>query len=147
MSIVRLVYISQPTDQFQADDIEKILVSAQANNRAKFVTGMLVFNSNLFLQVLEGGPEQVNGIFSKIFKDPRHRKVQLVNYGPIKKRLFADWSMGYCGDVERIRKQLLKYSQSDSFVNPHQMSPDALLDFLASLRYGSKAPNQLPLAG
>lgn len=62
MFLVRLVYASQISDHFSADDIESILKKARKNNKKLNVTGLLCFNRKYFLQCLEGSRTNVNTI-------------------------------------------------------------------------------------
>ncbi|MGL6040641.1 MAG: BLUF domain-containing protein, partial [Deefgea sp.] len=50
MFLVRLIYVSQVTEQFRPEEIEKILNTARRNNAAVNVTGALFFSRKYFLQ-------------------------------------------------------------------------------------------------
>jgi hypothetical protein len=64
-------------------------------NSARGVTGVLLYQSGSFMQVLEGEPAIVEQIFAKIQRDPRHRDVLVLLRGNIETRNFGDWSMGF----------------------------------------------------
>lgn len=72
-----------------------ILRTAVVENQKWGVTGFLGRYNNIFLQILEGEPEQVQALMRNIQKDRRHNELELLSEGFVKERSFADWSMGY----------------------------------------------------
>ena len=59
------------------------------------ITGLLVYDSGHFSQVLEGGYNEVEALFSNIQQDKRHARVNRIISGQIKERFFKDWNMGF----------------------------------------------------
>lgn len=94
--LYNLVYLSKATDQFSEDeDLSDILRASRKNNRARDVTGMLLYSDGGFIQALEGPKDEVMDLYEKIDEDPRHaHTVKLVD-GPIEERNFPDWKMGF----------------------------------------------------
>ncbi len=82
--------------------IAALLAVARSRNRAMNVTGALVFNDGCFAQILEGGREELNHLFSAIQADPRHCNVTLLQRGPVAERAFGDWAMSYI-ETEPVR--------------------------------------------
>ena len=68
---------------------------AAVRNRRDDVTGLLLFNSRRFLQVLEGPKDAVERIFARIYDDSRHRGVVKLREGAIVAREFGQWAMAY----------------------------------------------------
>ena len=66
---------------------------------------MLLYHNKSFLQVLEGPEEQVGALFTKIEKDPRHKKILMLLRGEIQEKEFKNWSMGFV-DTSRIAAQV-----------------------------------------
>jgi hypothetical protein len=91
--LCRLIYASDVATPFDFGDLQAILAKAQQNNPALDITGLLVMVSQRFLQVIEGPSENVNLLYRKISRDPRHGNCSLVEFGPVPTRLFDDWSM------------------------------------------------------
>jgi hypothetical protein len=91
--LFQLVYVSEATQEFGSRELLEILTQAKANNRARDITGNLLYNAGLFLQVLEGEKASVETLYSKIKRDPRHRRVRLLYLEPADFRLFGNWSM------------------------------------------------------
>ena len=94
MSINQLVYISQATRKMSLEDLNSIQGVAKTNNAPIDVTGSLFYNGGWFLQVLEGAPATLKGLYQKIEKDPRHKNSRILHNEPAKFRTFGRWSMG-----------------------------------------------------
>jgi len=95
----QMVYISKASDETlksSSQYMAEILEIATKNNSEKSVTGLLVYNSGHFLQLLEGSKESVSEIFNKIAKDKRHSNVKVILRQDVDSRLFDNWSMASC---------------------------------------------------
>lgn len=103
--LYELAYISSSVQTMKEAELNAMLEAARNNNHNQALTGMLLYADNTFLQVLEGEQRQVEHLFEKIRTDPRHIHVMLIHQGPIDRRHFPDWKMGYrrlqSGDFER----------------------------------------------
>lgn len=112
MGLRTLLYVSKslvPQDGAQRQ-VDAIVGSARARNAALGVTGVLIFTEARFAQVLEGPAEAVETLMERIRADPRHEQVTIVSDGPLERRRFPGWSMGYSGPslyVDRHIKPLL----------------------------------------
>lgn len=95
MAIFQLVYFSKAIPGLTERNIEEIVRRANDFNHEKEITGVLLFHSGIFLQLLEGEKTKVEGLFAKIQEDRRHSNVMrfLEMESPV--RIFPDWSMGY----------------------------------------------------
>ena len=93
MGLLGLVYISTKK-VLPEGEIFRIQQQAARNNARDEVSGLLLFNSWYFLQLLEGEREQVTRTFTAIAGDDRHQQVTLLQAEDVEQRLFADWSMG-----------------------------------------------------
>lgn len=106
MPTVRLVYYSRARQDLTLLDIQRILQTARRHNAAVGVCGMLSYESQWFLQALEGEREQVNELYLRIAEDPRHYEVTIVAYEEIGAPTFADWGMGYAGESSGMQGAL-----------------------------------------
>jgi hypothetical protein len=80
--------------------IRQIIRASIHNNRLEDVTGLLLFGRGWFLQVLEGGADQVASAFSRIRSDERHTGVRLIAETAAEARTFRDWNMvASCADT------------------------------------------------
>ena len=78
-------------------EIAAILARARRNNARNGITGALLFSAGFFAQVLEGPLAAIERVFERIQCDPRHGEVTILQAGPIERRVFPDWSMGFAG--------------------------------------------------
>jgi hypothetical protein len=90
-----LVYASAASVGFQLSDLEDILRVVRARNARDGISGILLFEGQSFLQVLEGPRFRLDALFEKIRDDPRHTRAVLLSCESIDQRSFADWTMGY----------------------------------------------------
>ena len=72
---------------------EAIVNKSNDNNKHKDITGNLVYNGGVFLQLLEGDKEQIKALYDIIAQDERHTKVNLIYFEPAQYRLFKKWNM------------------------------------------------------
>jgi Sensors of blue-light using FAD len=134
----RVVYASGAAPGFEPSALEGILRSARTRNRALDVSGMLLFESGSFLQVLEGDVGVVDALYEKIGNDRRHTNMALLLREPITERTFGDWSMG----APRVALRELQdaaginvcFHQADPFAN---LSDDKVRKVLELFRSGS----------
>ena len=90
-----LCYISKKSSHLKNDDIQEIVSYSQENNTAKQITGVLISYKKHFLQYLEGDSIEVYALYNKIKNDSRHSAIHMLQYSPLKDRLFSGWSMAY----------------------------------------------------
>ncbi len=108
--LVRLLYASRPASTLTASLIDTILAQSQDGNQTKGITGILCFSDDLFLQVLEGGRDEVCELFNAIVRDDRHKNVRILSYEEIPERRFGGWTMGQVNIARVNPSLLLKYS-------------------------------------
>ncbi|MEM7519108.1 MAG: BLUF domain-containing protein, partial [Planctomycetota bacterium] len=92
--VYRLIYSSIATVAFSSPELVELLRRSRISNAERGITGMLLYHSGSFLQVLEGEREEVESLFRKIERDPRHGGTLILvkETGP---RTFGEWSMGF----------------------------------------------------
>ena len=95
MADIHLIYTSLATKRPGKQDLEELLEQARQRNLRQNITGMLLYKSGVYLQVLEGDEKDVHQVFSAIEKDPRNTKVTKLLDERIIKRDFPNWSMGF----------------------------------------------------
>ena len=93
--MIQLVYASAATRPFTPEALKTLLTKARARNANFGVTGMLLYHTGSFLQVLEGPEAGVDRILASILKDPRHTTARTLSRAIIVKREFEAWSMGF----------------------------------------------------
>lgn len=92
--MIRLLYISQAVPGLTSELVQEILKSAQRNNAASGLTGVLVHGGGMFMQVLEGPEHAVLRQYVKILDDRRHGGCRILHISPANDRMFEQWSMG-----------------------------------------------------
>lgn len=133
MYLVRLVYASSISADFQPDDLNKILESAKKHNKKNFVTGLLGFNRKIFLQCLEGSRAKVNETYHRILQDSRHDKIIMLDYKEIIQREFDEWSMGFIPESSLTNNINLRFSGDDVF-DPYEMSGESAHQLMVALK-------------
>jgi len=103
MALLELIYTSLAEAKNDTDDVKAILASSERNNVATDITGLLLFDGERYIQILEGNVEDVNGLFVTISEDSRHHSLELLHRGEIAGRSFETWRMAY----EALPKGLL----------------------------------------
>ena len=107
----QLLYISAATHEFTEEELQELLALARVKNEEQGVSGMLLFHEGSFIQALEGGKEQVEAIYNRIGKDPRHAETQILFRGEVDHRDFDGWSMGFYRSNQSSAKNLEGFHQ------------------------------------
>lgn len=92
--IIRLYYTSLAREDMDLAECRRLVAQAQARNALQDITGVLLYDSRHFLQVIEGEFEAVTQLYQRIARDPRHSKVKQLCMMGIKSRHYQRWSMG-----------------------------------------------------
>ncbi|MDE0969900.1 MAG: BLUF domain-containing protein [Octadecabacter sp.] len=92
----QLIYVSHTQEDTTLEDILSILKISRYNNSRDNISGLLIYDKEIFLQALEGDRSAVERCYERIIRDARHGAPYIVWQGDLKKRLFPMWSMGYC---------------------------------------------------
>jgi hypothetical protein len=130
--LVRCLYASRVTKPLSPHLFESILEQSCKNNPSRGVTGLLCFTKNIFLQVIEGGRDEVNQLFFVIARDDRHNDVRLLAFDEVSQRRYSNWTMGQV-DLDNVNADLiLKYSEKPE-LNPFACSGHATLALLDEL--------------
>ena len=90
-----LVYTSSANTIIDHNCLKNILDECIAWNLPHQISGLLIYHEGTFLQVIEGESEDVNEIFNKIRRDPRHKDVTLLMDEEIHEREFGKWGMAF----------------------------------------------------
>jgi hypothetical protein len=91
-----LIYVSSAVRLMDNVELLKLHQISQKNNKNSEITGMLLYQEGNFMQIIEGEEEHVLELFIKISTDKRHKDIYKIMSGPINKRNFDNWSMGFC---------------------------------------------------
>lgn len=97
MNVFRLVYCSRATGPFDLEALAGLLKVAKSRNDRDGLTGMLCYSAPYFFQCLEGPRGAVSRTLGRIYKDPRHTDVTLVDARFVPARAFPNWAMELVG--------------------------------------------------
>lgn len=121
-----LVYLSTARGLLNDEVLLDILNAARKNNRAHYVTGVLLYCGGTFIQVLEGEEDAVEEIFGKISQDIRHKNIVMLMDEPIAARNFPDWTMGFTTVNPSISEDLISNFTSTDRILAHQSKATAV---------------------
>lgn len=137
-----LIYFSQAVKLMEEDELLFLLQQSRDWNQSHEITGMLIYLEGRFLtklegrfmQVLEGPEHEILGIFNKIKVDERHHHVIILEQGPINKRYFHSWTMGFKSmNLDEYRQIPGFFELDDDFLKREGMrSSNTALNFLKS---------------
>jgi hypothetical protein len=130
--LVRLLYASRAVNGNLSEIVQSIMQQSRDHNPQHGITGILCHSDQVFMQVLEGGREAINTLYSHILRDPRHTDVILLDYEEISQRRYAGWTMGQANLGKINPSILLKYSALPE-LNPHRMSGKMSLALIEEL--------------
>ena len=130
--LVRCLYASRARATLTPAITDAILAQSRRNNPARGVTGLLCYVDDIFVQVLEGGRDEVGELLATIMRDERHHGVRLLSYEEIGQRRFGHWNMGQVNIARVNTALLLKYSSRPLF-DPFAISGAATMALLHEL--------------
>lgn len=90
-----IVYISTAIADFGESDLVQLLRQARGFNEQAGITGVLMYGGGRFVQVLEGCPAAVRGLYARIEADPRHGRLEKLADGRVPRREYRGWHMGF----------------------------------------------------
>lgn len=93
--LYELVYSSIAAHPMTEGDVHLLLDQARSENEKLGISGLLIFDGERFLQVLEGEQGAVDTLFDAIMRDRRHQDIKVFHSGAIDGRSFDTWFMAY----------------------------------------------------
>jgi hypothetical protein len=95
-----IVYTSLATRDLDQGELTALLDHARRANKARSITGMMIYRKREFLQLLEGEQAAVQALYERIASDDRHHQMAKIWDGPITSRSFAEWEMAFVAPDE-----------------------------------------------
>jgi Sensors of blue-light using FAD len=96
-AIVQITYVSKASMEFGTADLLKLLIDSRNYNKDNDITGILIFENDKFLQVIEGSGDTTENLFQRIVKDGRHHDVNLIASKEVARHEFPKWTMAFAG--------------------------------------------------
>jgi len=139
--LVRLLYASRRATPLAGTVEDSILARSTQYNPGHGITGILCYSDSLYLQVLEGGRDEVCELYNAIAADTRHTHVRILSYEEITERRFGGWTMGQV-DIAKVNPSLLlKYAvraELDPFSGSGRASMALLEELIATASVASR---------
>jgi hypothetical protein len=130
--LVRCLYASRMSGQLSTQQIDLILEQSRRNNPRAGVTGILCYTKDVFIQVIEGGRDEVCKLFNGIVCDDRHLDVRILVYEEISERRFSNWAMGQV-DISKVNAGLLLKYFKKADLDPFDASGYATMALIHEL--------------
>lgn len=126
IALQEIIYVSTLAADAPIRVVADIAMKARCHNKDADITGLLIFDGLHFCQQLEGVAAKVAEVMARIRLDLRHHDVSIVYQGPLERRRFSRFSLGYTSaeDIELLER--LRQLQGQAAVN-------AFMDLLAGL--------------
>jgi hypothetical protein len=137
----RIIYCSQSTIDFSPEELVELLEAARERNAGSELSGMLLYSSQSFLQMLEGDLIALEETYNRISADDRHSSLRLLMDTQISSRLFPDWTMGFTHvDEDELADELDGYVPETEYplVNPDLISNGEVALRLLALYGGNR---------
>ncbi|RYG96890.1 MAG: BLUF domain-containing protein [Alphaproteobacteria bacterium] len=90
---VRIIYASQARSDLRQSDIDEVVRLSVIKNGERGITGVLAFDGNQIVQILEGPQEAIENLYGRIQVDCRHQGVVTLANHEIDRPHFPDWTM------------------------------------------------------
>jgi hypothetical protein len=129
--LVRCLYASRAAAA-SATMLDDILATSRRNNPQQGITGLLCVSNDIFIQLLEGGRNEVCDLYNAIVRDSRHQHVRLLAYEEIGQRQFGNWTMGRV-DLTKVNPSVLLKYFTRAELDPFHASGAATLALLSEL--------------
>ena len=136
--LIRMSYASKATFKpFNAVDgvdknVANILSIARRENRKNNLVGALYYGNGCFFQCLEGRKQDIDALYAKLEKDPRHTELKVLSVQPIQHVGFISWEMKYAQIDQEVRA-FLKNHQFGKF-DPYRFTPEMTAELIAVLQ-------------
>ena len=142
----QMVYYSEAQKEFSEQELIDLLTLANRHNKAKGITGCLIYANNKFMQILEGEESVVRDLYQRIEKDPRHKNIITLVNMLVNNKMFPDWGMAFKYlDSSSMKLEGIKdptqwiYSEFNAEASPGK---EALFNF--AVRHGLMESQVLP---
>jgi Sensors of blue-light using FAD len=130
--MVELIYRSRMASHLNLPEVYAIMKEARQRNEALSVTGVLLFNTQYFLQLIEGPRASVDSLYPMIERDKRHQSVERLLRREITVRTWANWSMALVMPTADNKHILDRYSAHGVF-SPLELTGDTASQLLTDL--------------
>ncbi len=112
MPLSRLLYFSRAQiDMSDMPAVGEVVRQAARNNAAHSITGVLATSDDAFIQLLEGPRAALSDLLGRLYSDPRHGGIRIVDFQMIDRRVTGAWSMAAPTLESRFAYESLSYDR------------------------------------
>ncbi|MDH4439103.1 MAG: BLUF domain-containing protein [Rhizobium sp.] len=111
------VYCSRAAEGVDDAEVDRIIDRSQRRNVARDITGVLVFGSGVFFQLIEGPPARVKDLIANLHSDPRHYDIVTLDRSVEKReRLYPNWEMELVGadHIHGVLQEALEAAEDEN---------------------------------
>lgn len=101
--LVELSYLSEAISDMSFLGLMRLLESARIFNEKNGITGILLYDNQQFVQIIEGEHANVMKAWKRIQEDKCHHRVELLEIREIAERSFPEWLLRFYGGETLIR--------------------------------------------
>ena len=119
LALYHFVYCSRAADGVDDTEVGRIVESAQRNNLARGITGILVFGSGVFFQWIEGPEAEIQKLIASLHGDPRHYDIVSLSQSEEEcDRLYPNWQMEKveAEDIRTVLQDALESAEDENNV-------------------------------
>lgn len=88
-----VIYVSASAKLLTEAELKTILVQSELKNKYNQITGLLLYNAGVFMQVIEGAKRSVLKTYNRIEGDIWQKEIIKLSEGFLTHRLFTSWRM------------------------------------------------------
>ena len=94
-NLIHIVYVSFSRNKLSEVELDELLSEIRPKNLTNDVTGLLLYNDEIFIQIIEGTRKVIDNLYENLQNDSRHINIVKILEENICQRSFPNWSMGY----------------------------------------------------
>lgn len=112
-----ICYVSSARVDITEDELTNLFGTTENNNTRNDITGILLYESGKFLQVLEGEEAVLKSLYEKIEADTRHNNIFVILNQNCKRRIFENYASRFSivkskGEIQTIETYLNQIEDS-----------------------------------
>jgi len=125
--LLSIIYVSSAVNLFSDTELESLLVDARTFNKARAITGVLLYADGNFMQCLEGPTASVLRAYDRILSSCRHKGLIELNRSKIEARSFESWEMSL---LRPTNAEFISLSNAVSLASPKDHSSVIAIEFM-----------------
>ena len=105
-----LIYVSTAEVSMDYEKVMDILQVSWRHNHNSDISGMLIYDDNYFVQLLQGPIHTVDTLYEKISNDTRHNSIELIGSELLARKDVNGWGMGLINNQKIVDDLYQKYN-------------------------------------